>query len=134
MIIKILCPAATGARTSNASPLEYRASAKAVHGGDAEVAAAQVFVRLDAGWATPPTGAPGRADLLGSAFAARLLKNLARADALRVSTEEPERRVELVHSNLRKFGTVFNTPAAVCEVHGTVTAVPTTQKSGSAHA
>ena len=153
--------AADGAATS---PLEYRVSAKAVRGGDAEVAAAQVVVPLDAGWATPPTGAPGPADLLGSAFAACLLKNLARAGALlgfeyddarvdvvlrrqdappkfthveyalRVSTAEPERRVELVHTNLRKFGTVFNTLAAVCEVHGTVTAVPRTQKSGSARA
>jgi hypothetical protein len=32
----------------------------------------------------------------------------------------------LVHANLRKFGTVFNTLAAVCDVHGTVTGVPRT--------
>ena len=97
---------------------------------------------------------PGPADLLASAFAACLLKNLARSGALlgfeynntqvdvvlrrqdappkfvwvdytlRVTTDEPERRVELVHTNLRKFGTVYNTLAAVCDVHGTVIAPP----------
>ncbi|MEO5652978.1 MAG: OsmC family protein [Marmoricola sp.] len=141
-----------------ASPLHYRVNARATHGGNAEVTVAQTVVPLDAGWATPATGAPGPADLLGSAFAACLLKNLARSGALlgfeyddaellvvlhrqdapprftrveydlRVGTEEPERRVELVHANLRKFGTVYNTLAAVCEVHGTVTAVPPTWK------
>ena len=148
--------AAVGGRA--ASPLEYRVSARATHGGDADVTAAQTVIPLDAGWATPPTDAPGPADLLGSAFAACLLKNLARAGALlgfeyddahldvvlhrqdappkfthieyalRISTDEPARRVELVHTNLRKFGTVYNTLAAVCEVRGTVTAVPRTQK------
>lgn len=42
--------------------------------------------------------------------------------ALRVSTDKPEHRVNLAHTNLRKFGTVFNTLAAVCEVHGTLEA------------
>ncbi len=41
---------------------------------------------------------------------------------LQLTTDEPERRVGLVHANLRKFGTVYNTLAAVCEVSGTVTA------------
>lgn len=130
--------------------------ARAVHGEEAEVAAARAVVPIDAGWATPPTGAPGPADLLGGAFAACLLKNLARAGdllgfehddaqlevvlrrqdapprfthieyALQISTDEPQRRVDLVHTNLRKFGTVYNTLAAVCEVSGTVTAVPRT--------
>ena len=136
-------------------PLEYGVSARAAHGGDAEVTAAETLIRLDAGWATPSTGAPGPADLLGSAFAACLLKNLARSGALlgfeyvdaqidvvlrrqdappkfvsvtydlRVTTDEPGRRVELVHTNLRKFGTVYNTLAAVCDVHGTLTATST---------
>ncbi|AXT85050.1 osmotically inducible protein C [Aeromicrobium sp. A1-2] len=144
--------------TTAAAPLEYKVTARAVHGDVAEVTAAQAVVPIDAGWATPSTGAPGPADLLGSAFAACMLKNLARSGALlgfeyddahlevvlhrqdappkfthieyalRISTDEPERRVELVHTNLRKFGTVYNTLAAVCEVHGTVTAVRRTQK------
>lgn len=135
--------------------LDYRVSGRAVHGGDAEVTAAQITIPLDAGWATAPTGSAGPADLLGGAFAACLLKNLARAGALlgfqyddahvdvvlrrqdappkfisveyalRITTDEPERRVALVHTNLRKFGTVYNTLSAVCDVDGTVTAVPT---------
>lgn len=141
-----------------AAPLEYRVSARAAHGGDAEVTAAETVIALDAGWSTPPTGAPGPADLLGSAFAACLLKNLARSGALlgfeyddaavdvvlrrqdtppkfvsvkydlRIATEEPSRRIELVHTNLRRYGTVYNTLASVCDVRGTVTAVPTTQQ------
>lgn len=132
------------------APLEYRITARSAYGGDAEVTAARTPIPLDAGWATPPTGAPGPADLLGSAFAACLLKNLARSGALldfqydaaevdvvltrqdappkfvsvhyelRIATEEPERRLELVHTNLRKFGTVYNTLAAVCDVSGSV--------------
>jgi len=43
--------------------------------------------------------------------------------SLRVTTDELPRRVELTHANLRKFGTVYNTLAAVCKVHGTMQAV-----------
>lgn len=94
--------------------------------------------------------------MLASSFAACLLKNLARtrdllgfeyaeADvevvarrqdspprfveitySLKIVTDEPARRVDLVHQNLRKFGTIYNTLAAVCEVHGTVEARVTT--------
>ena len=42
---------------------------------------------------------------------------------LRLVTDEPERRVELLHRNLREYGTVFNTLAAVCAVDGRVLAV-----------
>jgi uncharacterized OsmC-like protein len=148
----------TAAGSAGAAPLEYRVSARAVHGGDAEVTAAVTLIPLDAGWATAPTGAPGPADLLGSAFAACLLKNLARSGALlgfeyddaqvdvvlrrqdappkfvsvqyalQIATEEPQRRLELVHTNLRRFGTVYNTLASVCDVDGTITAVPTLPK------
>lgn len=41
---------------------------------------------------------------------------------VRIVTDEPERRVDLLHRNLRQFGTVYNTLAAVCDVHGTVAA------------
>lgn len=40
---------------------------------------------------------------------------------LHLVTPEPAHRVELLHRNLQKFGTVYNTLAAVCEVSGTVT-------------
>jgi hypothetical protein len=37
---------------------------------------------------------------------------------LRVATGETQRRIDLVHFNLRKYGTVCNTLAAACDVHG----------------
>ena len=101
-----------------------------------------------------PSGLPGPAELLSGAFAACLLKNLERAGALlafryqrveidvharrqdapprfvevdyevRIVTDEGQRRLDLLHRNLRRFGTVYNTLAAVCDVHGRVVAVP----------
>ena len=35
-----------------------------------------------------------------------------------MSTDEDERRVELLHRNLQRHGTVFNTLAGVCEIEG----------------
>lgn len=99
-----------------------------------------------------PSGAPGPAELLAAAFASCLMKNIERTSTLigftynsadvrvqarrqdsppqfveveydvRIVTDEPERRVDLLHRNLRQFGTVYNTLAAVCDVHGTVAA------------
>jgi len=101
-----------------------------------------------------PSGLPGPAELLSAAFAACLMKNLERSSAImkfhyqradidvtarrqdnppkfveieyevRLVTDEDERRVDLLHRNLRQFGTVHNTLAAVCDVHGTVVRVP----------
>lgn len=100
-----------------------------------------------------PSGLPGPAELLAAAFAACLLKNMERAATLlpfryesvevdvharrqdapprfveltyevRVVTDEEPRRLELLHRNLSQFGTIYNTLAAACEVHGTVVAV-----------
>lgn len=101
--------------------------------------------------AAGPSGLPGPAELLAAAFVACLLKNLERASSLlsftydhvemsvtarredvpprfveisyeiTITTEEAEHRVDLVHKNLRNFGTVFNTLAAACDVHGRMT-------------
>ena len=103
-----------------------------------------------------PSGLPGPADLLASAFAACLLKNVERSSKLMpfryedvdvvvmahrqdspprftgihyelyIVTDEPPRRIELLHENLRRYGTVYNTLASVCEVEGTIVATPTT--------
>lgn len=35
-----------------------------------------------------------------------------------VDTDEPDRRLDLLHENLRRYGTVFNTVAAGCEPSG----------------
>lgn len=140
------------APSAPAAPHEYVVHARATHGGPAEVDAADTTLPLDAAWGAAPSGAPGPADLLASAFAACMLKNLARSGALldfayddaevevvlhrqdtpprftrvtydlRITTTEPERRIALVHTNLRKYGTVYNTLAAVCEVSGTAAA------------
>jgi hypothetical protein len=42
---------------------------------------------------------------------------------LRVVTDEPAARVELLHKNIRKFGTITNTLAAACELTGEIDAV-----------
>jgi uncharacterized OsmC-like protein len=43
---------------------------------------------------------------------------------LRIRTEEDQHRVELLHRNLRRFGTVYNTLASSCEVDGSIVAGP----------
>ena len=131
------------------APLSFTVTARAdaesstLHTGDA--------IALDTRWQPDaPSTHPGPAELLAGAFAACLLKNVARSSAmlpfsyasadvtvtihrqdapplftaltytLHLVTSEPAHRVELLHRNLQKFGTVYNTLAAVCEVSGTV--------------
>ena len=122
-------------------------------GGSATVRAGSGTIAFDASWGGEPSGLPGPAELLASAFTACMLKNLERAGSLlgfsyehaevdvtarrqdappkfvelsyemRITTTETQHRVDLVHRNLRSYGTVFNTLAEVCDVHGTVVAV-----------
>lgn len=96
---------------------------------------------------------PGPADLLTAAFAACVLKNVDRFSrilpfrysaaeivvtverqespprikyvtyVLRVTTDEPSRRVDLLHRNIIDHGTVFNTLREVCDVEGEIVAV-----------
>ncbi|WP_448060888.1 OsmC family protein [Cellulomonas hominis] len=107
---------------------------------------------------TEPPGTPGPAELLAAAFAACLMKNLERSRALlsfryqhadidvrarrqdtppqfveieyelRLVTDEDERRVDLMHRNLTQFGTVYNTLAATCDVHGRIVIVSDTTR------
>lgn len=42
---------------------------------------------------------------------------------VRLVTAESEHRVELLHRNLRQFGTITNTLAEACDVHGVVLVV-----------
>ena len=37
-----------------------------------------------------------------------------------VDSDEPDRRLELLHENIKKYGTVFNTVSAGCELSGTL--------------
>lgn len=137
-----------------AMPLTYAVSASADASG-ARLRAAGDELALETRWQSDaPSTHPGPAELLAGAFAACLLKNVARSSAmlpfayesvrvevtmhrqdapprftaleytLHLVTPEPAHRVELLHRNLQKFGTVYNTLAAVCEVSGTVTSSP----------
>jgi len=131
----------------------YVVVARTTAKGIGELEAKSTTVRFDRSWnPAEPSDLPGPGELLASAFAACLIKNverfgqvldfdyrraevtveLHRIDApprferleyvLRIDTSEPERRVELLHRNLKKHGTVFNTLAATCDVTGTVIA------------
>lgn len=132
-------------------PKTYQVQAHSRPGGLAHVSVGNQSVPMDTSWDTDPSGAPGPAELLAGAFAACLMKNIERSSKLmgfayqsadvqvqarrqdtpplfveveyqvRILTDEPARRVDLLHRNLRQFGTVYNTLAAVCDVHGTVT-------------
>ncbi|GAA2049853.1 OsmC family protein [Leifsonia soli] len=136
----------------SAPTLTYSVRARSTAHGAAQVDAGSETIRFDSSWASGATGLPGPAELLASSFAACLLKNLERAGRLldfhygsaevevtarrqddpprfveivyelRVATDEPARRCELVHRNLQKYGTVYNTLAAVCDVHGSLVA------------
>ncbi|MCB1029507.1 MAG: OsmC family protein [Microthrixaceae bacterium] len=96
---------------------------------------------------------PGPADLLTAAFAACVLKNVERMGdllpfgwesasievtshrqdhppkmtrisyRLEVVTDEPDQRVELLHRNISRHGTIYNTLADACDVAGEVVAV-----------
>ncbi len=134
------------------SPLTYSVAARTTEPGAAEIDFDGEVVRIDRSWAAESSGLPGPAELLAASFSACLLKNLERAGQLlafryddaevevvarrqddppkfveityqmRISTDEPARRIDLIHRNLQKFGTVYNTLAAVCAVHGTLEA------------
>lgn len=97
---------------------------------------------------------PGPADLLTAAFAACMLKNVERFGEilafdwqhaavevhserqdsppkitrityrLEVTTDEPPQRLDLLHRNLTRHGTIYNTLAAVCDVSGEIGVIP----------
>jgi uncharacterized OsmC-like protein len=140
---------------SSSPPTVYRVRAHSIGSGRAEVAAGTEMIAFDASWASGPSGLPGPAELLASAFAACLLKNVERSgqllpfrydraevdvaarrqDAppkfvaitweLRLVTDEPQHRVELLDRNLRRFGTVYNTLSAACAIEGRILTTPT---------
>jgi uncharacterized OsmC-like protein len=143
-----------GRPVSARPPASYTVRARVSASGGAHADAGTETITFDASWGTGPSGLPGPAELLAAAFAACLLKNLNRAGQflsfryerdeadvtarrqdsppkfteityeLRLVTAEPPRRIELLHRNLRHYGTVYNTLAAACDVHGRVIAVP----------
>jgi uncharacterized OsmC-like protein len=129
----------------------YEARATTIGTGVAMIHTRQSVVPFDS---SPQQGdeLPGPADLLTSAFAACMIKNVERmgellpfqfesasvdvhADrqdnppkitrityVLTVVTDEPDHRVDLLHRNIQRHSTIFNTLATACEVTGTITA------------
>lgn len=120
--------------------------------GTATITTKQQSIQFDS---SPTQGdvLPGPSDLLISAFAACVLKNVERLGAtlnfswksahisveaqrqesppqittiryvLHVETDETEHRLDLLHCNIRKFGTIYNTLAAACDVSGEIAKV-----------
>jgi hypothetical protein len=43
---------------------------------------------------------------------------------IEIVTDEPQTRVELLHKNIRKYGTITNTLATGCELTGEMVARP----------
>ncbi|MFF7639854.1 OsmC family protein [Streptomyces canus] len=132
----------------------YRVRARTTPAGPAHIEAADQTIPVDAAWDRPPSGQPGPAELLAASLAACLLKNLNRSGKLlpfrytsaevdvtaqrqdtppkfthftyelRLVTDEPRRRIDLLHHNLRRYGTVYNTLAATCDIQGRIVTSP----------
>lgn len=139
----------------NTAPTSYAVRGRLSGGGAAQVEAGTETVAFDGTWGQVTSGLPGPADLLATAFAACLLKNTERAGQLlpfhydradvdvvvrrqdrppkfveisyelRLVTDESQRQVDVLHRNLRKFGTVYNTLAEACAIDGRVVTIPT---------
>lgn len=147
-ILPSVCQVAHGAA---APGHRYAVTAQSVSGGTgtATLKAATILFDVSAGQSATT---PGPADLLTAAFAACVLKNVERfshilpfsyrwasitveaqrQDApprmtalhyvLKVRTDEPDQRMALLHTNIRRHGTIYNTLAAVCDVTGQIIA------------
>lgn len=134
--------------------LTYRATARVVEEGisEAEIGGKAARIRFDTS-AGQSDVLPGPADLLVTAFAACVLKNVERMSRLQpfryegaeiemtavraerppriarihyrltVFSDEPQRRVELLHRNIARQGTIYNTLTSTCEVTGEIVAV-----------
>jgi len=137
---------------TQAAEVRYAVTGENLPGGEAHVVAQGSMIRFD-GTALTGSALPGPADLLAGALAACVLKNVERFSkmlhisyrratidvtidreeppprivraryTLRVETDEPDARVELLHRNIRKFGTITNTVAAAADLQGEIIAL-----------
>lgn len=144
-------------------PRTYRVHATSTAGGIANATVKAGTIAFDAAPGQSQT-LPGPADLLTASFAACVLKNVERfsrilpfryqqADlevsarrqdspprimtvvyTLRVVTDEPAQRLHLLHTNIRRHGTIYNTLAAVCEVSGDILSVAPNEAVDPTHA
>ena len=134
----------------------YSVSASSQQGGEGHLAIFGRDVRFDAG-VERDMEYPGPAELMCAALAACLLKNVERFSKLlsfqytsaevnveaerqdkpprfvrfkyqlEVVTQESDRRVELLHHNVREFGTVSGTLGQVAQVEGILVARRSTE-------
>jgi uncharacterized OsmC-like protein len=128
-------------------PFVYRVVANVAKGGAARARGTGWSIALEAGQ-EDAAGLPGPADILATALAACLSKNVERFSRILgfdyreatvsveferqssppvmmrasylvlVDSDEPEHRLALLHHNIRKYGTVTNTLAAAVELQG----------------
>jgi uncharacterized OsmC-like protein len=135
------------------STLSYTVEAATRGGGLSSARTRQASIEFDTSAGQSETSM-GPADLLASAFAACVLKNVERFSGilpfryegasitvtaeredrpprisrirylLRLRTDEPPQRVDLLRRNLERFGTIFNTLAAACDVKGEIVVEP----------
>jgi uncharacterized OsmC-like protein len=129
--------------------LEYRVSAKRIDGHGSEAATKDATITLDTDVNGRPD-AFNPAELLLAGIAACMIKGIERITPmlkfklrgvevhlhgmrqdsppkmvaidyeLIVDTDEDDRRLELLHLNVRKFGTIFNTVAAATRLEGAI--------------
>jgi uncharacterized OsmC-like protein len=130
----------------------YEVHGETAPGGDGRLMVRSSTIAFD-GSAQTGDLLPGPADLLAAALAACILKNVERFSrilpfryrhasvevavereeppprivraryTLRIETDEPDRRVELLHRNIRAFGTITNTLARSGDLQGEILAV-----------
>jgi len=129
--------------------LEYQIIAESVAGGKAHTRTKQTDVFFDA-TAKSGDELPNPAELFLSSFAACILKNVERYSiklhipykkakitvkgwrtdvppamvkveyTLTVNSDAEKRKIELLHKNIKKFGTIYNTVAKSCEINGSL--------------
>jgi uncharacterized OsmC-like protein len=135
------------------SVMRYEVSAQNTGANVSEARCKAWSAQFDSGAAQSPVLA-GPAELLAAAFAACVLKNVSRFSeilpfryehasidvvaerqaappritridyVLRLTTHEEEHRVRNLLKNIEKFGTIYNTLAAVCDVRGEIVTEP----------
>jgi uncharacterized OsmC-like protein len=136
----------------HATATRYEVDSENLPGGAGRITTRSSLIAFD-GSATTGAVLPGPADLLAAALAACILKNVERFSGmlpfqyvratvhvavereeppprivrarytLQIETDEPQHRVEMLHRNILKFGTITNTLAAACDVQGEIVAI-----------
>lgn len=129
--------------------LEYQIEAESKSGGVAQANTKKIAIPFDA-TAESGDQLPNPAELFLSSFAACILKNVERYSiklhipykkakitvkgwrtdvppamvkveyTLTIYSDAEKRKIELLHKNIKKFGTIYNTVAGNCEVNGSL--------------